>query len=117
MAFLIWTRTFAERYGIEISGSGHSASVIFALRCSSYCLGMVAFALECLGPEYGEKSTVRESPILNANIYSIWWFGWMTPLMKRGVKQYITESDLPPLPPKDESVQLGKDLESAMSKQ
>jgi ATP-binding cassette subfamily C (CFTR/MRP) protein 1 len=41
----------------------------------------------------------------------------MTPLMKKGVKQYITEQDLPALVPEDESHNLGEDLEKALSKQ
>lgn len=40
----------------------------------------------------------------------------MTPLMKKGVKQYITEQDLPALVPSDESQNLGKDLENSMAK-
>jgi hypothetical protein len=37
--------------------------------------------------------------------------------MKKGVKQYITELDLPALVPSDESHNLGDDLEKAISKQ
>lgn len=40
----------------------------------------------------------------------------MTPLMKKGVKQYITEQDLPALVPSDESKNLEKKLETAMAK-
>ena len=108
--FGIWSRTYIEQHGIR-------GSVLFALRCSSLLLGLISFALECLGTEFDDETNARESPILRANVFSIWFFGWMTPLMKRGVKQFITEADLPPLPPKDESVQLGKDLEHAMSRQ
>nr|UYV50462.1 YCF1 [Agaricus brasiliensis] len=84
-------------------------------------LGLLSFLLECIGPEYhcepqlGEKTT-QESPVLTANIFSIWAFSWMTPLMKKGVKQYITEQDLPALVPSDESHKLGDDLEKALSK-
>jgi hypothetical protein len=41
----------------------------------------------------------------------------MTPLMQKGVKQYISEQDLPALLPSDESENLGSDLEIAMAKQ
>lgn len=41
----------------------------------------------------------------------------MNPLMKRGATQIITEADLFPLKPSDESSKLGDDLKSAMEKQ
>ena len=41
----------------------------------------------------------------------------MTSLMKVGAARIITEEDLPPLPPADESVQLGHTLKMAMEKQ
>lgn len=41
----------------------------------------------------------------------------MTPLMKKGVAQFITEDDLPSLRPSDESGQLGKGLDRALVKQ
>lgn len=37
--------------------------------------------------------------------------------MKKGVKQYISEQDLPALVPSDESRHLSDDLEKALSKQ
>ncbi|KAF9442601.1 multidrug resistance-associated ABC transporter [Macrolepiota fuliginosa MF-IS2] len=84
-------------------------------------LGLLSFALECIGPEYGAEPQLgekvhAESPILTANVFSIWSFSWMTPLMKKGVVQYITEQDLPALIPSDESENLSKDLENAMAK-
>lgn len=108
--FIAWSRTYFARHIIP-------SNVVYALRCSSFALGLVSFIIEYLGPEIGEKESIRESPILKANIFSIWFFGWMTPLMKRGVTQYITEADLPPLPPKDQSVHLGQELDHALSKQ
>jgi ATP-binding cassette subfamily C (CFTR/MRP) protein 1 len=41
----------------------------------------------------------------------------MTPLMKKGASQFITEDDLPSLTPGDESGELGKDLDKALVKQ
>lgn len=40
-------------------------------------LGLLSFLLECVGPEYGAESQLgekltQESPILTANIFSIW---------------------------------------------
>ena len=41
----------------------------------------------------------------------------MTSLMRKGAQQYITEEDLPSLLQDDKSVNLGKDLKSALQKQ
>ena len=41
----------------------------------------------------------------------------MSPLVKKGAVQYITENDLPPLEPTDESRNLGEDLKQALKKQ
>jgi ATP-binding cassette subfamily C (CFTR/MRP) protein 1 len=41
----------------------------------------------------------------------------MSPLMEKGASQFITEYDLPSIPPSDESANLGKDLEEALAKQ
>lgn len=65
--------------------------------------------------EVGE--VVKGSPIEAANLYSVWTFSWLTPLLQKGASQFITEDDLPPLPSKDESVKLGEELENALQKQ
>lgn len=41
----------------------------------------------------------------------------MTPLMRKGASAFITEDDLPSLPPKDESSNLGMQLEEQLKKQ
>jgi len=53
----------------------------------------VAFLIELTGTEFkndndyeeiGKKG--KENPVITANVYSRWSFGWMTPLMKvRGI--------------------------------
>ena len=58
-----------------------------------------------------------ESPLLTANVFSIWTFSWMSGLMKKGAKSYITEDDLPSLVPRDESPNLGHRLQNAMRRQ
>jgi hypothetical protein len=95
---------------------------IVALRWGIGGLGIVAFALECLGPEFRAEPDDKprlnpESPLLTANIFSVWTFAWLTSLMKKGAKQYITEDDLPELVPEDESTKLGQKLQRAMRKQ
>jgi ATP-binding cassette subfamily C (CFTR/MRP) protein 1 len=41
----------------------------------------------------------------------------MSPLVKKGAIQFITEDDLPPLKPTDQSVILGEDLKQALKNQ
>ncbi|KAF8957433.1 multidrug resistance-associated ABC transporter [Flammula alnicola] len=74
-----------------------------------------ASTLLLLEPQPSDK-VAQENPVLLANIYSIWTFSWMTPLMKKGASTFITEDDLFPLIPSDESVNLGEDLKKAMKK-
>ncbi|KAG5642914.1 hypothetical protein DXG03_001885 [Asterophora parasitica] len=96
--------------------------IITALKAAVGGLGLIAFALESLGPEYdkepdlGDNKVHTENPLITANLFSVWSFGWMTPLMKKGAARFITETDLPALRPHDESANLGKDLENALKK-
>jgi ATP-binding cassette subfamily C (CFTR/MRP) protein 1 len=102
--------------------------VILSLKCATLGLAAVAFGFECKGPEFEDNF---DSPILTANVYSIWVtilinnhrngviiilqsFSWMSPLVKKGAIQFITEDDLPPLKPTDESYNLGEDLKQAL---
>lgn len=92
------------------------------LRWSRGGLGVVAFALEYLGPEFRAEPDDKprsnpESPLLTANIFSVWTFGWLTPLMKKGSRQFITEEDLPELVPTDEALIVGQKLQHNMKKQ
>jgi ATP-binding cassette subfamily C (CFTR/MRP) protein 1 len=112
-ALLIWSRTHITdgRYPI-----------FHRLRWISSGLGVVAFALECLGPEFRAEPDDKprsnpESPLLTANIFSVWTFGWITPLMKKGARQFITEDDLPELVPTDEAIIVGENLQRNMKKQ
>ena len=114
-ALLIWSRTIL---GIARS----HLPPVFALRSGIGALGLVAFALESLGPEYcsepdGTSRLNPESPLLTANIFSVWTFGWLTPLIKKGARQFITEDDLPELVPEDEASKLGQTLQRAMKNQ
>ena len=111
-ALLIWSRT-------TLSFARTQLPPVFVLRWSIGALGLMAFALECLGPEYCAEpdSTPRlnpQSPLLTANIFSVWTFSWLTSLMKKGAKQFITEDDLPELVPEDEASKLGQSLQRSM---
>ena len=115
-ALLIWTRTAL----LDITHA-HNPTVL-ALRWSIGGLAVIAFVLECLGPEFRAEPDEKprsnpESPLLTANIFSVWTFGWLTPLMKKGARQFITEDDLPELVPADEAVNVGRKLQRNMKKQ
>ncbi|KAG0695817.1 P-loop containing nucleoside triphosphate hydrolase protein, partial [Suillus ampliporus] len=104
----IWSRSFAPdpvSKGLFVVLSKWAVE-LFALP---------AYALECISPDDSVKDNT-ESPMITANVYSIWSFAWLTPLMKKGSKEFITEDDLPALLPRDESENLSKDLQSALEK-
>lgn len=106
---VIWART--------LLGPGFMPlNVVFSLRVAAFGLGLVSYIIECFGPEFGETDS-SENPLLTANLYSIWTFGWMDKLMQKGSKEYITEKDLPGLLPSDESARLGKNLQTSLQKQ
>jgi ATP-binding cassette, subfamily C (CFTR/MRP), member 1 len=116
-ALLIWTRT--QTTLLDIAHNGRP--VFHMLRWSMGGLGFIAFALECLGPEFRAEPDDKprsnpESPLLTANIFSVWTFGWLTPLMKKGARQFIIEDDLPELVPGDEAANLGEKLQRNMKK-
>jgi ATP-binding cassette, subfamily C (CFTR/MRP), member 1 len=116
---LIWART-------EWMSHWSAMRIVAILKGVVAGCGLVAFAIECFGSEFSEEDRPEaygkleghvESPLLTANIFSIWTFGWMSSLMKKGAQKYITEDDLPSLVPKDESANLGKRLQESMKKQ
>ncbi|KAI0731222.1 metal resistance protein YCF1 [Earliella scabrosa] len=116
LAILVWTRT-------ALAVSPATLPPVVAIRAIVTLLGLVAFALECLGPEFSPEDTPEqlekghaESPLLTANIFSQWSFSWMNKLMKKGALEYITESDLPGLRPSDETTALGDRLQKAMKR-
>ncbi|KAG6837154.1 hypothetical protein H0H93_013744 [Arthromyces matolae] len=113
-ALLVWIRTV-------LLAQIDNFRLVIAFRIATATLGLASFALEIFGPEFGmepalEDKVNMESPLYTANIFSVWSFGWMTPLMKKGVSQFITEADLPSLRAPDESHNLGRDLQNALKK-
>ena len=114
VALSIWTRSVLLSHNPRFF-------VPLVLRLAAAGSGFIAFILECLGSEIGltdeERKGIKESPLETANIFSIWTFEWMSPLLKKGATHFITEDDLPPLLAKDEAAQLGLRLEKAMQKQ
>jgi len=106
---VIWARTLTT----TISSS--MVLPVLALKGAVVALGTMSFALECIGPEQADISE-HENLVITANIFSIWTFGWMTPLMKKGAAEYITENDLPNLRPEDAAAIVSNDLKKALDK-
>ncbi|KAG2035311.1 P-loop containing nucleoside triphosphate hydrolase protein [Suillus americanus] len=104
----IWTRSFAQ---------DQVSKVLFVVlsKWAVELFAIPAYVLECVSPDDSVNDNT-ESPVVTANVYGIWSFAWLTPLMQKGSKEFITENDLPALLPRDESENLGNDLQSALDK-
>lgn len=107
IALFIWTRSYVQTYPV---------APLVPLKWAVLFLGLLSFALECISPDDTPHSNT-ENPTLTANIFSIWSFAWLTPLLRKGSQVVITEDDLPALVPRDESANLGSDLQHALEKQ
>ncbi|KAF8844780.1 P-loop containing nucleoside triphosphate hydrolase protein [Paxillus ammoniavirescens] len=105
-AVAIWTRSYTE--------SWEGLPLVY-LKWATLFLGLCSFALECISPDDSADSNT-ENPTITANVFSIWSFAWLTPLLKKGSQVIITEGDLPVLVPRDVSANLGNDLQRAMEK-
>ena len=74
-----------------------------ALRSTVAAFELFSFTLELLAPKFEPDSdesigkTHVENPLISANIFSRWLFGYVTPILKKGAKEYITDKDLPSL--------------------
>jgi hypothetical protein len=115
VAFLVWVHT-------TISKDLWHLRPAFTLKTIVVLLGLSSFGLEFLAPKdedegRSEGKVNQENPIITANLFDRWTFGWMTPLMRKGAAQYITEQDLPPPLSKDDSANLGYDFQLALAKQ
>ena len=70
----------------------------FATFCVSSSLVLTEFVLEYLIPKkqsaYDALGDEDECPYEYADVFSVLTFGWMTPLMKYGYRQYLTQDDL-----------------------
>lgn len=68
--------------------------------CLSLGLVCIEFALVWLAPKrivydaLGDNDKMNEAPSERASVFSILTFSWMTPMMKYGYKNYVTEDDL-----------------------
>ncbi|KAG8218181.1 multidrug resistance-associated protein 1 [Butyriboletus roseoflavus] len=106
IALFIWTRSYVQTFPV---------TPLVPLKWTVLFLGLLSFVLECFSPDDTLDSNT-EHPTLTANIFSIWSFAWMTPLLRKGARVLITEHDLPLLVPHDESANLGCNLQCAIEK-
>ena len=109
-------------YGVKLRSlvSQHSYETrfpYFVTFCVSTGLVVLEFALEYLVPkkksQYQALTDEYECPIEYADVFSILTFGWMTPLMKFGYKQYLTQEDLWTLRKRDTTRVTGQALQEA----
>ena len=91
----------------------------FIAFCVSLSLAILEFALEYLVPKkqsaYDALGDEDECPIEYADVFSILTFSWMTPLMKYGYKEYLTQDDLWNLRKRDTTKVTGLMLEETWS--
>ena len=87
----------------------------FVTFCVSFGLAALEFALEYLVPKkqsaYDALGDEDECPIEYADIFSILTFSWMTPMMKYGYREYLTQDDLWNLRKRDTTKVAGATLE------
>lgn len=118
VALLIWGRTLVTTHSENVS----NVIVLLALRSAVAVFGLFSFALELIAPklepDLSEEidETHVESPLISANIFSRWSFGYMTPMLKKGTKEYISDKDLPSLLKQDQAAELGQKLTAALAK-
>ena len=89
-----------------------SDPVYFVTYTVGFALSAVEFLVEWLWPKqqssYEALVDEEECPAEYATVFSLLTFSWMTPLMKYGHKQYLTESDLWGLVRTDKTSYTGK---------
>ncbi|KAI9840844.1 MAG: hypothetical protein M1837_001258 [Sclerophora amabilis] len=89
----------------------------FVAFCVGFGLAGLELVLEWLVPKqqsaYDALGDDDECPIEHANVFSILTFSWMTPMMKYGYREFLTEEDLWNLRKRDSSKATGDTFEEA----
>lgn len=91
--------------------------VIYSVGCG---LSLAAFVAEWFWPQNDERYQALdedECPLETATVFSRLTFSWMTPLMRYGYKQYLTEEDLWPLARTDTTKATGDSFSEAWERQ
>lgn len=90
-------------YGVKLRSlisqqAFHNRLSYFVTFCVTFGLACLEFALEYLVPKkqsaYDALGDEDECPIEYADVFSILTFSWMTPMMKYGYKEFLTQDDL-----------------------
>lgn len=109
-------------YGVKLRSlisqqAFHTRLPYFITFCVCFGLAALEFALEYLVPKkqsaYDALGDEDECPIEYADVFSILTFGWMTPMMKFGYRQFLTQDDLWNLRKRDTTRVTGQILEEA----
>ena len=89
----------------------------FVTFCVSFALAALEFSLEYLVSKkqsaYDALGDEDECPIEYADIFSILTFSWMTPMMKYGYREFLTQDDLWNLRRRDSTKTVGGILDDA----
>lgn len=89
----------------------------FVTYCVGFGLSLCEFLLEWLWPKnesaYQALIDEEECPVEYATVFSLLTFSWMTPMMKFGYSEYLTEEDLWGLSKDDQTSQTGDAFEKA----
>ena len=89
----------------------------FSVFCVGVGLAAIEFALEWLVPkqlsDYDALGDEFECPFEYANVFSVLTFSWMTPLMRQGYKQFLTQDDLWNLRKSDTTKECGTAFQNA----
>ena len=64
-----------------------------------------------------KKIHLSTNPRKNASLFSIWFYQWVTPLMRKGSKKELEQSDLYDVLDEDCSNYIGDKLEEAWEKE
>ena len=93
----------------------------FAVFCVSTGLAASELVLEWLIPKrvsaYDALGDETECPYEYANVFSVLTFGWMTPMMRHGYREYLTEDDLWNLRKRDTTTASTEAFERAWDKE
>ena len=113
---------FLVAYAVKLrslvaQGAFDSHLPYFVTFCVSYGLSITEFILEYLVPKkqsaYDALGNEDECPIEYADVFSILTFSWMTPMMKYGYREFLTQDDLWNLRNRDSTKVTGEVMQEA----